>query len=316
MPQLTFASLHPKHSRPVRSETFLEEMNEIVPWKRLIKVIKPFYHNKKAGRKPMDLLLMIRIYCLQQWFNLSDPAAEEAIYDRRSFAAFLKLDLMQERVPDESTILLFRHLLEKHQLTGKILRTINSYLTEKGLMMKEGTIVDATLVAAPSSTKNSEGKRDPEMSSTRKNNQFTFGMKSHIGVDAKSGLIHTCLTTTAKASDRTEFANLLHGEERALFGDKGYVSDTDKHFARDAGIFWGILDKAKPKEKLSTKQKKRNLKLSTVRAKVEHSFLVVKHLWGHRKTRYKGLYKNGAQMEILYGLANLYRSRKALLSIC
>jgi len=315
MPQLTFASLHPKTSPPIRSEIFLTEMKAIVPWKRLLKTIKPHYYNNKTGRKPMDLLLMIRIYCLQQWFNLSDPAMEEAIYDRLSFQKFLELDLMRDKVPDESTILQFRHLLEKHELTSKIFRTINRYLTEKGLLMREGTIVDATLVAAPSSTKNQEKKRDPEMSSTKKNSNYTFGMKTHVGVDAESGLIHTCISTTAKVSDRTEFSNLLHGKETAVFGDKGYVSDRDKHFARDAEIYWGILDKSKPKKKLSSKQKKRNQKLSSIRAKVEHGFLIVKHLWGHRKVRYRGLYKNSAHMEMLYGLANLYRVRKTLLSM-
>jgi len=315
MAQLTFASLHPKTSRPIRSETFLTEMKAIVPWKRLVKTIKPFYYNNKTGRKPMDLLLMIRIYCLQQWFNLSDPATEEAIYDRLSFQRFLEFDLMRNKVPDESTILQFRHLLEKHELTGKIFKVINRYLREKGLLMREGTIVDATLVAAPSSTKNQEQKRDPEMSSTKKNSNYTFGMKTHIGVDAESGLVHTCISTTAKVSDRTEFPNLLHGKEKAVFGDKGYVSDVDKYFARDAGIFWGILDKSKPKMKLSSKQKKRNQKLSSIRAKVEHGFLIVKHLWGHRKVRYRGLYKNGSHMEMLYGLANLYRVRKRLLSM-
>lgn len=264
----------------------------------------------------MDLLLMIRIHCLQQWFNLSDPATEEAILDRYSFQEFLEIDLMEDRIPDETTILHFRHLLEKHSLGGKIMQAINQMLAQKGMILQEGTIVDATLISAPSSTKNKEKKRDPEMSSTKKNNVYHFGMKVHIGVDAQSGLVHSCEVTTAKTSDREKMYDLLHGKEQAVFGDKGYVSDTDKALARDCGVYWGVLDKRKPKRSLSSKQKKRNRLLSSVRAKVEHPFHTIKHLWGHRKTRYQGLKKNAEQFMVLLGLSNLYRARKRLLGVC
>jgi transposase, IS5 family len=178
--------------------------------------------------------------------------------------------------------------------------------------LKEGTIVDATLIAAPSSTKNKEGRRDPEMSSTKKNDQWFFGMNMHIGVDAKSGLIQCCVGTTAKVSDRDPFPELLHEEEQAVFGDKGYVSDNDKHLAREAGIFWGVLDKRQPNQNLSQKQKKRNHRLSSIRSKVEHPFQVIKHLWGYRKTRTRGVRKNQSQFFILAALHNVYRMRKIL----
>lgn len=255
MSQLSFASLRPKNNRHVRAGTFLKEMKAILPWKALCQLIQPFYYKNSTGRPAMDLLLMIRIHCLQQWFNLSDPAAEEAILDRYSFQEFLEIDLMENRIPDETTILNFRHLLEKHSLGGKIMQAINLMLAQKGMILQEGTIVDATLISAPSSTKNKEKQRDPEMSSTRKNNVYHFGMKVHIGVDAQSGLVHSCEITTANTSDREKMYDLLHGKEQAVFGDKGYVSDLDKTLARDCGVYWGILDKRKPKRKLSSKQK-------------------------------------------------------------
>ena len=311
MSQLSFASLTPK-KKQISTETFLNEMNRVIPWKELLSVIQPYYYSGKCGRKPMKLELMLRIYFLQQWFNLGDPTVEEAIYDRLSFQRFLKIDLMLDAIPDETTILNFRHLIEKHNLTMKILKKVNSLLQKKGVLLKQGTIVDATLIKAPASTKNKEGKRDEEMSSTRKNNQWHFGMKMHIGVDSRSGLIHTCAVTTAKVSDRDRFLDLLHGDEKAVFGDRGYVSDKDKHLARDAGIYWGVLDKKKPGKSLSKKQEKSNKRLSKLRSKVEHPFQVIKHLWGHAKTRFKGIAKNANQFYILACLFNLYRVRKTV----
>ena len=196
--QTTFASLTPKKKNQLRAEQFLSEMKRIVPWKRISKLIKPFYYNNKTGRPPYDLILMIKVHSLQQWYNLGDLAIEEAIYDRRSFAQFLGIDLMNHPIPDETTILNFRHLLEKHELAPKIFRLINRHLEEKGLMMKEGTIVDASIINSPSSTKNKDQKRDPEMSSTRKNGQWYFGAKVHIGTDMKSGLVHQVAFTTAR----------------------------------------------------------------------------------------------------------------------
>ena len=280
-----------------------------MPWKRMARLIKPYYYNKTTDRPPYDLITMVKIHCLQQWYNLSDLGMEEAIYDRLSFQRFLNIDLMSERIPDETTILNFRHLLERCDLTKQILKLINRHLEEKGLMMKAGTIVDATIISSASSTKNKERKRDPEMSSTKKNNQWYFGMKSHIGTDAKSEFVHTCEVSPANTSDVELTIDLLHGEEKAIFGDRGYVSKEDKTWARSQGIFWGVPDRKAPSGSLSQSQQRRNKRTSSIRAKVEHPFRVIKHLWGHRKTRYKGLEKNGSQLNMLYGLCNLYMAR-------
>lgn len=314
MSQLSFASLTPKDKK-IRAEKFLEEMDRVIPWKRLEKLIEPHYPKAGNGRRPLNLLLMLKIYCLQQWYNLSDPGMEEAIYDRFSFQRFLQIDLMLDRIPDETTILNFRHLLEKNNLTEEIFLLIAGYLQDKGLLLKRGTIVDATIVSSPSSTKNKQKKRDPEMSSTKKNGKYHFGMKAHIGGDAKSGLVHSLEITTAKRSDYGEMVNLLHGEEEAVFGDKGYFCEKDKHYARDADVFWGILDKRKPHKNLSNKQKKRNRHLASVRSKIEFPFQIIKRLWGHKRTRYKGLKKNRSHWQMLVALSNLYMVRKKLLQL-
>jgi transposase, IS5 family len=310
--ELSFASLTPK-KKTIRSEQFLQEMDQIIPWERLIKLIEPHYPKAGNGRKPMDLLLMLRLYCLQQWYNLSDPSMEEAVYDRISFQKFLRVDLMLDRIPDETTILHFRHLLEKNGLTEQIFQDVNGHLQDKGLLMKKGTIVDATIIRSPSSTKNQEQKRDPEMSSTRKNGQYYFGMKVHAGVDAKSGLAHSLVVTTAKDADIKIYPELLHGQEEAIFGDKAYCSDREKHYAREAEVFWGVLDRRKQGKQLSERQKKKNRLLSGVRCKVEFIFHVIKNLWGHAKTRYRGLDKNRSHWLMLAMLANLYQARKKLL---
>jgi len=314
MSQLSFASLTPK-KKYIRADQFLQEMDNVIPWNELIALIAPFYPKAGNGRRPIDLLLMIRIYCLQLWYNLSDPGTEEAIYDRLSFQKFLRIDLMLDRIPDETTILKFRHLLEEHQLTEKIFCSVNSYLKEKGLLMKKGTIVDATIVIAPSSTKNREKKRDPEMSATKKSGQYFFGMKAHTGCDAQSGLVHSLEISTAKAPDNVMMPMLLHGDEQAVFGDKGYVNEKDKHYARDAGIYWGVLDKRKPRKKLSKGQQKRNRRLASIRAKIEFPYQIIKRLWGHRKVKYRGLQKNRSQWHMLLALANLYSIRKQLLQV-
>jgi len=313
MSQLTFASLTVKKKNQLRPEQFLEEMRQVVPWRKMARLIKPYYYNNQKGRSAYDLILMIKIHCLQQWYNLADLAMEEAIYDRRSFAKFLDIDLMANPIPDETTILNFRHLLEEKKLTEKIFHLISKHLQEKGLMMKQGTIIDATIIESPSSTKNKDRKRDEEMSSTKKNGKWHFGMKAHIGVDAQSGLIHSCIITTAKAADVDLTAELLHWSERAIFGDKGYVSRDNKEWARKNGVFWGVPDRASKVRSLTKSQKKRNRKLASVRAKVEHPFRIIKDLWGHRKTRYKGLQKNMSKMNMLCGLSNLYMARKVLM---
>ncbi len=313
MNQLTFASLTPKKKNTLRQEMFLEDMSKIVPWKKIAKLIRPYYYSNTTGRPAYDLVQMIKIHCLQQWYNLGDLAMEEAIYDRRSFAKFLNIDLMNNRIPDETTILNFRHLIEKNQIASEFFDLINKQLEKQGLMMKKGTIVDATIIESPSSTKNQDGKRDQEMSSTKKNGKWYFGMKTHIGTDMESGLIHSCAVSTAKVADVEMMGDLLHWNEAAVLGDKGYVSKENKKWARANGIFWGVLDRRGPKRKISSGQKKRNNKLSKIRAKVEHPFRIIKDLWGHRKTRYKGLKKNESQMKILCGLTNLYLARKSIL---
>lgn len=305
-----------QQKKQLRCERFLQEMNRVIPWDVFMKEIEPYYETKEVGRKRKAMLMMLRIYFLQQWFSLSDPGVEEAIYDRNSFQKFLGIDLLSEAIPDETTILNFRHLLEGHHIQEKIFKRVNEILEKKGLLVKEGTITDATLIAAPSSTKNKEGKRDEEMSSTKKAGKWHFGMKAHIGVDTKRGLVHSVICTTAKDSDRKPFKDLLHGEEKAIFGDKGYFSDEDKREMRGAGMYWGVLDKAKPKKKLSAGQNKKNNRNSAIRAKVEHPFQVLKCQWGYAKVRYKGLEKNAMQLNVLFALINLFKVRKVFLAEC
>jgi transposase, IS5 family len=309
MSQLSLLAIG-QNKKTLKCKRLLDEMNLVIPWKKICSLIEPYYHKGDRGRPPFKLETMLRTYCLQQWYQLSDPATEEAIYDRNSFQQFLNLDLLCNKVPDETTILNFRHLLEKHHLTRKIFKLINNYLQEKGLMMTKGTIVDATLIQGPKSTKNKDKKRDPEMSSTHKNNQWYFGMKAHIGVDFESGLVHSVEATTAKVHDRQAFPSLLHGKEEVIFGDKAYDSDKDKFLARDIGVNWMVLGKKKRGMKQSKSQVKKNKRASKIRSKVEHPFQVVKNLWGYAKTRYRGIEKNFHQFFMLFGLYNLYKVRK------
>ncbi len=300
------------HHKRLRCERFLHEMEEVVPWDAFLEKIMPSYQQKHTGRKRTDALQLLKIHFLQQWYNLSDPGAEEAIYDRNSFQKFLDMDLLADTVPDETTILNFRHLLEEHGLQKEFFNIVERILEDRHLLMKNGTIVDATIIEAPSSTKNEEKKRDPDMSSTKKNGEWHFGMKAHIGVDAQSGLVHTVETSTAKVHDKAKMKELFHGEENAKFGDKGYVGDEDKRKARRAGIFWGILDKGRRGHPLSWSQKKRNRKMSSIRSKVEHPFQVLKCQWGYVKVRYRGLEKNTGQLQTLFMLANLFKARRKL----
>jgi len=312
--QASFLSI--AHNKQLRREKFLNEMDTIIPWKSLLSVIEPHYRHKDTGRKKKELRMMLKIYFLQQWFDLSDPEAEQEIYDRNSFRKFLDIDLLSDAVPDETTILNFRHLLEEYKLQKTFLEVVNKILEEKGFFMKKGTIVDATLIAAPSSTKNKDKKRDPEMSSTKKGNQWYFGMKGHIGVDVDSGIVHSVEGTAAKIHDRDKLIDLLHGEEKAIFGDKGYACDDDKKACRktEGEIHWFVADKGSRNKRLSIGQKKRNRKRSSPRAKVEHPFHVIKNLWGHTKVRYKGIDKNTLQLNALFALANLYMKRRQLLA--
>lgn len=311
MNQASFLSL--AHHKKLRCESFLDEMNKAIPWSEYINLLEPRYRKAgKVGRDKKELELMLKIYFLQQWYNLSDPAVEEAIYDRISFQKFLGIDLMGQEVPDETTILNFRHFLELHGLTKKLFDKTRDILEDRGYILKRGTIVDATIISAPSSTKNQTGKRDEEMRSTKKHGQWYFGMKAHAGVDADSGVVHTLETGSANEHDKKRLAELLHGEERAIFGDKGYYDDNLKRGARKAGIFWGVLDKGRRKKPLSLSQEKRNLKMSSIRAKVEHPFRILKCQWKFVKVKYRGLYKNTCQMFSLFMLANIYMLRREL----
>jgi len=310
MNQPSFLSI--AHQKKLRCERFLDDMTKVIPWQAFMEEVIKYENQKPTGRKRTDALLLLKIYFLQQWYNLSDPGAEEAIYDRNSFQKFLGIDLLGQTVPDETTILNFRHFLEEHGLQTKFFAIVRNLLEEKHLLMKSGTIVDATIISAPSSTKNEEKKRYPDMSSTKKGNEWYFGMKAHIGVDADSGFVHAVETSTAKVHDKAKMQELFHGEEKAKFGDKGYAGDEDKREARKAGIFWGVLDKGRINHPLSGSQKKRNKKLSSIRALVEHPFQILKCQWGFVKVRYRGLTKNSFQLQTLFMLINVFKARRKL----
>ena len=313
MTQLSFATLdHQNKKKRTKREVFLDEMDDVVPWVRLSALIAPHYPKVGNGRRPYPLETMLRIYFLQQWYQLSDPGAEEALYDIQSMRAFAGLELGRDAVPDETTILNFRHLLERHELTKALFEAVSEHLEDKGALLRGGTIMDATLIAASPSTKNKSGKRDPEMSQSKKGNQWYFGMKAHVGVDARSGLVHTAGVTTGKTHDAKVMDNLIREDDRAVFADKGYVNENKKRAARRAGVYWGVKDQRKPGRQLSSSQRKRNRCNGSVRAKVEHIFRVLKCQFGYRKVRYRGITKNGAQVFSLLALANLYLARRRL----
>ena len=304
------------HKR-TRKREFLDEMELVVPWVELIGLIEPHAPKGKNGRPPFAVSTMLRIHFMQQWFGLSDPAMEESLHDIPLHREFAKLDAGVSRLPDESTILRFRHLLEKHELSAKILSTINAILANHGLLLKAGTVVDATLIAAPSSTKNKSGERDPEMHQTQKGNQWYFGMKAHIGVDADSGLVHAVIGTAANVNDVTQGHALLHGEEVDVFADAGYQGATKR--AEATGVDWHIamrpgkrraLDKD---TKLGAMLDKIEKLKAGIRAKVEHPFRVIKRQFGFTKVRYRGLLKNTAQLVTLFALSNLWMARQHLI---
>ena len=298
------------NNRKIRADKFLEEMDKAIPWGKFLGLICPQYYKKKdnRGRKRADLETLLRIYFLQQWFALSDLSAEELIHDRLSFRRFINIDICETSL-DETTICKFRHFLEEHGLTEKMFAIVRKILEDKNLILQDGTCVDATIIKASSSTKNTGKKRDEEMSSTRKGANYTFGMKAHIGSDAKSKLIHTVRTTTAKTHDSAVMDDLLHGEEQAVFGDKAYADKDKKKAWRRQGRYWGVQDRATKWSPLSSAQRKKNRRHSSVRAGVEHPFHTIKHLWHYQRVRYKGLKKNTAQIFSLCFLANLHRVR-------
>ena len=314
MSQPTFAALaYTNKKKKTRREKFLEEMAQVVPWASLLRVIESHYPKAGNGRPPLGLEKMLRIYFMQQWFNLSDPAMEDALYDIESLRRFAGIELGQDEVPDETTILNFRHLLERHELTKQLFVQVREYLEERGLLLRTGTIVDATIIAAPRSRKNASGQQDPEMSSTRKGTDWFFGLKLHVGTDTGHGLAHKAAVTTAKVHDSHMLPALLHGQEQMLYGDTAYVNRGRKRHYEQLGIGWRVHRRAPRKAPLSEADRQWNREQSRVRAKVEHIFQVIKHRWGHRKVRYRGLFKNAAHYFGLLALANLYLVRKKLL---
>ena len=303
-------------TKKTRKREFLEQMETVVPWAVLVQIVQPCSPKAKTGRPPFAIETMLRIHYMQQWFGLSDPAMEEALHDVPLYREFAKLDGVLDRLPDESTILRFRHLLEKHNLAPDMLRVVNDLLQHKGLLLKTGTAVDATLISAPSSTKNSSGERDPEMKQTKKGNQWYFGMKAHIGVDAHSGLVHTVVGTAASVNDVTQAGALLHGEETVAFGDAGYQGVHKRPEA--AAPRWHVAMRPGKRRQLDlTRQWARMLDeaehlKASVRAKVEHPFRVLKRQSGYTKVRYRGLAKNTAQITTLFMLGNLWMVRRQL----
>ena len=300
-----------------RRREFLGEMERVVPWSDLVALVSPYTPEGRRGRPPFPVESMLRIHFMQQWFNLSDPAMEDALHDVPLFRDFAGLGGWDDRLPDETTILRFRHVLEQHKLAPQILKTVNDLLQHKGLLLKTGTVVDATLIAAPSSTKNATGERDPEMKQSKKGNQWYFGMKAHIGTDAESGLVHTVRCTPGHVNDVVEANSLLHGQETEAWGDAGYQGAAKRLDAKP-GVRWNIamrpgkrrqLDLAKPIDRLTDELEA--IKAS-IRAKVEHPFRVIKRQFGHVKVRYRGLAKNAAQLNTLFALANLWMARRQL----
>ena len=317
--QTSFSALeYANKKKTTRRDRFLNEMQAIIPWAELIAVIEPFYPaGEGRGRPPVGLERMLRMYIAQQCFGLSDEGMEDAIYDSQAIRAFVGIDLNREAAPDATTLLKFRRMLEIHQLTSGIFNTINRLLQQKGLLLKEGSIVDATLIAAPTSTKNSKGERDPDMHSTRKGNQWYFGMKAHIGVDAESGIVHTLVTTAANVHDVTQAHALLHGEEKVVFGDAGYQGAERRTENCATETKWQIALRPGKRKELADTAQGRILKRiehikAGVRAKVEHPFHLIKNIFGLKKVRYKGLLKNTAQLCTLFGLANLLIAKRHL----
>ena len=305
--------------RVPKREEFLRKMDAVVPWADWVQLIEPYYYNKTRGRRPIPLETMLRMYLLQVWFHLSDEGVEDQINDSYAMRKFMGVDFATRQVPDATTLLHFRHLLEEHQLGEAMFTALNARLDADGLVMRGGSIVDATIIAAPSSTKNTTGTRDPEMRQTRKGNQWYFGMKAHIGVDDESGLVHHVECTAANASDVTVAHRLLHGQEETVCGDSGYTGLDKREEMQGKGDL-GYLIAAKPSVLKQIKRKSgqklaRELEhaKASLRAKVEHPFRVIKRQFGYTKVRYRGLVKNTAQVLTLFALSNLWMVRRPLL---
>jgi len=304
-----------RYTKKTKRALFLEEMEQVVPWRKLCALIAPHYPQPGNGRPAVGVERMLRIYFLQQWFNLSDPAVEEALYDSLVLRQFVGIDLGQEPVPDETTVCKFRHLLEENKLGGAMLEAVNLHLQERGVRIATGTIVDATIIHAPSSTKNREEKRDPEMHQAKKGNQWYFGMKAHVGVDSKTKIIHSAVVTAANVADATVLPELLHGEETRVWGDQGYVGQTEAIHqaapkARDC-----IHRRYRYKDRIDEVERAKNRRKSSIRSKVEHVFQILKVKFGFVKVRYRGLAKNANRLFASCALVNLFLLRKKLLRL-
>ena len=320
--QSSFSELEYATKKKVtRRDRFLGEIAAVTPWSALVAEVEPFYPKGTGrGRPPIGVERMLRMYIAQQCFGLSDEGIEDAIYDSQAIRSFVGIDLSRESAPDATTLLKFRRLLETHELTERIFNAINTLLAVKGLLLKEGTVVDATIIAAPASTKNREGKRDPEMHQTKKGNQWYFGMKAHIGVDAESGITHSLVTTSANVSDVTQAHALLHGKERVVIGDAGYqgVEKREENLGRP--VHWEVAmrpgkRKALPATDIGILEEKIEQLKASIRAVVEHPFHIIKNIFGLKKVRFKGLAKNKAQLFTLFGLANLMIAKRRLLAL-
>ena len=314
MDQITFSEAeYQTKKRKTRREIFLERMDKLIPWKQLEKKVGRYYPKGQNGRPPYPLSAMLRVHCMQLFYNLSDPAMEDALYEIESMRHFAGLKL--DRLPDETTILNFRHFLEQHGLGKALFKEVNKHLEKNGLMLREGSIVDATIISAPSSTKNSTGKRDPEMHQTRKGNEWHFGMKMHIGVDDTLGLIHSIDTTAANVHDIVPTDKLLHGEEQRVFGDAGYlgIQKRDEHKHRE-DVSWFIAKRPGTRKKLDADKLKAEKIKASVRAKVEHPFRYIKQVFGYSKVRYRGLAKNNNRLHLLAAFSNLLIGEKYMLA--
>jgi IS5 family transposase len=322
MKQISFSQAEfQRKKRRTRREAFLDEMERVMPWAEVFAVVEPHYPKGERGRPPVGLERILRMYFVQQWNGFSDEGVEDAITDSQALQKFVGIDLSREAAPDATTVLQFRHLLEQHGLTKKLFDVVNGTLGAAGLMMREGTIVDATIIAAPPSVKNKSNARDPDMHQTKKGNQWYFGMKAHIGVDAESGLVHTVVGTSANEADVTQTEHLLHGEEKDVFLDAGYIGADKREELKDRDVSWQIAMKRGKLKAVSEEsgfgqllRKLESLKAS-IRSKVEHPFHIVKNLFHYKKVRYKGLEKNTAQLHTLFALANLMIAKRKLLAL-
>lgn len=310
--QLSFSdAFYTGKKKTTRKERFLREMDAVLPWNDLLSPILRHYPKPGQGRRPIPAATMLRIYFMQQWYGLSDLGMEDSLYDVVSMRRFAGVGL--DAIPDETTICKFRHFLERHGLTEVLFERMGQYLSDRGLILREGTIVDATILAAPTSTKNQDRARDPQMGSTKKGTTWHFGLKAHVGSDVQ-GRVHTVVVTSASVHDSQMLDECLHGDEQVLYGDKAYADAQRQQDAQEQGVEWRVLRKAKRGKKLTCADHSFNRKSNRTRARVEHPFGIIKHLWGYRKVRYRGLAKNAAQLFTLFALANVYLARKELIA--